>query len=124
MKRNMDLVRSLLFYFEDKSDTAHIEAEDITLEGYDQSLIPYHINIMCEAGLLSCEELNSSTTPGRLVRAIPFRLTWKGHEFLDDAKNESVWNQAKHILGKHALSVSLATFQSLLKKILVERLGL
>ncbi len=123
MKRDMDLIRTLLFYFENKSDSAHVEAEDIILEGFDQNSIQYHIVIMCEAELLSCEKIQS-TSSDRLVKAIPFRLTWEGHEYLDAARNDSVWNQAKEILGNQALSFSFAMSKSLLKKILMDKLGL
>ena len=119
----MDLIRTLLFYFENKSDSAHVEAEDIILEGFDQNSIQYHIVIMCEAELLSCEKIQS-TSSDRLVKAIPFRLTWEGHEFLDAARDDSVWDQAKDILGNKAISVSLGILQGLLMKLAAQKLGL
>lgn len=124
MKRDMDLVRTLLFYFEDKSDSAHVKAEDIIIEGFDQSTIQYHIDMMCEADLLSCEKMQSTTTSDRLVKALPFRLTWEGHEFLDAARNEGLWNQAKDVLRKNALSVSFGILKILLQNGLMEKLGL
>jgi hypothetical protein len=35
------------------------------------------------------------------------RLTWEGHEFLDKAKNEKVWNKAKSIIKEKGISLSL-----------------
>ena len=73
----MDLVRELLLYFEAKSDFRPVTTEAIAIAGYDSRAILYHVDIMYEAGFLSCEPVRSSTSD-RLVKAIPFRLTWGG----------------------------------------------
>jgi len=114
MKRDMDLVRDLLLYFEAKADPSIIRPGDVELPGYDQHLVHYHIILICEAGLLTCERMESSTTPSRLIEALPFGLSWKGHEFLDAARNEGLWNQAKQLLKRQGITVGFGLLQALL----------
>jgi hypothetical protein len=47
--------------------------------------------LLAEAGLIEAQDL--TTLSGSLW--LPKRLTWAGHEFLDAAKNETVWRSAK-----------------------------
>ncbi|HNQ62193.1 MAG TPA: DUF2513 domain-containing protein [Bacteroidia bacterium] len=110
----MDLVRDLLLYFEAKADPSIIRPGDVELPGYDQHLVHYHIILICEAGLLTCERMESSTTPSRLIEALPFGLSWKGHEFLDAARNEGLWNQAKQLLKRQGITVGFGLLQALL----------
>lgn len=82
MKRDLELVRKILTHFENKENWAH--EKDLKIEGYDDKLVSYHIDIMYEAGLLNGEP--SKTKEGRIIDVIPFRLTWDGHEFLDNTR--------------------------------------
>ena len=82
MKRDLQLVRKILIYFENK-DTFTYE-ENIKIDGYEDKLVTYHIDIMYEAGLLNGEP--TKTSEGRIYDVLPFRLTWDGHEFLDSTR--------------------------------------
>lgn len=93
MKRDLDLVRKLLIYFEEKAGPEHIDQPPI--EGYDSSSVQYHLRLMHDAGLLNCETECSSTTADRVIRVLPFDLTWEGHEFLSKIGSESVWQRIK-----------------------------
>lgn len=124
MKRDMDLIRKLLFHFEEKPDFRMVKSEDVAIEGYDGKLVAYHIHLMCEAGLLSCERVVSKTTPDRLIDAHPFRLTWQGHEFLDAARSDTIWAKARKALGEKGVSVAIATLQTLLASLAKRELGL
>lgn len=82
MKRDIELVRKILIHFENKTDWAH--EEKIHIDGYEDKLVSYHIDIMFEGGLLNGEP--SATKTGRIYDVLPFRLTWEGHEFLDSIR--------------------------------------
>jgi hypothetical protein len=88
MKRDLQLVRKILIHFEEK-DTWTYE-DNVKIEGYDDKLVSYHIDIMYEAGLLNGEP--TRTKEGRIYDVLPFRLTWEGHEFLDNTKGGR-WNK-------------------------------
>ncbi len=77
MKRDMDLVRDLLLYFEAKSETLGIHSSDVRIDSYTDTQIGLHLNIMAEAGLLICEPFRSSTNPDRFIRTFVFDLSWK-----------------------------------------------
>ena len=123
MKRDPDLIRKLLVFFEDKSDCNRVEVGTIHIEGFDTILIQYHLDLMYEAGFLSGEPMRSSTSD-RLIGVLPFRLTWKGHEFLDAARSNTIWNQAKEILGNKSLTLSFEALYQLLTKLASEALQL
>lgn len=91
MERNLELVKQILEHFENKSDWTHETEPEIS--EYDQDLIQYHLQIMFEAGLVNCEPVKSDG--GRIYKVIPFRLTWDGHEFLDNIKDNARWNVIK-----------------------------
>lgn len=90
MKRDLELVRKLLLFFDDKPGPAHVEIPPIT--GYDDSTIKYHLVLLYEAGFLQCEPVKS-TTSDRVIYVLPFELTWDGHEFLDKIRNQHIWDE-------------------------------
>lgn len=122
MKRDLDLVRKILMYYEEKD----VDGMDrtIELEGYDESLINYHLLLMDEAGLLRCERSVSSSTPSRVIRVYPFSLTWSGHEFLSSAKNDGLWSKAKSLSLDKAGVLSFDVMKDLLISLAKDKLGI
>jgi hypothetical protein len=89
MKRDMDLMRSLLLEIEKVPfDGGFL---DISVPGHSDQEISYHILIMHEAGLIDAVDLSSFD--GVCWKAK--RLTNDGHEFLDAAKDDTRWTKAK-----------------------------
>lgn len=98
MKRDFDLVRKLLVYFEEKPGPESVEIPPI--EGYDDLTIKYHLVLLYDAGLLRCEPETSSSSD-RVIYVLPFELTWNGHEFLAKIRDDGLWQKTKDtILGK------------------------
>jgi hypothetical protein len=95
MKRDMDLVRELLLYFEAKCEAPGIHAAEVRIDGYTEDQIVLHLNIMAEAGLLICEPFRSSTNPERFIRTFVFDLSWEGHEYLDTIRDPKIWKKTK-----------------------------
>lgn len=122
MKRDLDLVRKILMYYEEKD----VDGMDrtIELEGYAESLINYHLLLMDEAGLLRCERSVSSSTPSRVIRVHPFSLTWSGHEFLSSAKNDGLWSKAKSLSLDKAGVLSFDVIKDLLISLAKDKLGI
>jgi hypothetical protein len=112
MKRDMNLVRAILLDIETMNqDSAN---EELMIDGYDNDQIVYHMSLLVEAGLVKGRV--HETSQGPYVRCE--RLTWQGHEFLDAARDQSVWNEARNILhktGGGAFSVWLTVLQELVK---------
>jgi hypothetical protein len=95
MRRDFDLVRKLLVYFEEKPGPEHVEIPPI--EGYDELTIKYHLVLLYDAGLLRCEPVTSSSSD-RVIYVLPFDLTWDGHEFLAKIRDNGLWQKTKDII--------------------------
>ena len=112
MKRDLDLVRKLLIYLEEKPNDQMIK--DLELDGYDESTIKYQFILMDEVGLIRCERSVSSTTPDRVIQDYPFSLTWQGHEFLEAARNDTFWEKAKSLLATESGAIPVEVLKALL----------
>jgi Hypothetical protein (DUF2513) len=88
----MDLVRNLLLYLEEKPDDR--VAESVDVGGHDALTVGYHLILLYEAGLIEGEPSVSSTSK-RVIRVLPMRLTWEGHDFLAAARNDTIWQKTK-----------------------------
>jgi hypothetical protein len=51
-------------------------------------------------------------------------LTWAGHEFADNARSDTLWNQAKTIVKEKAGSVSIAIFTQFLQVLARKAIGI
>jgi DNA-binding transcriptional ArsR family regulator len=110
MKRDMELVRQVLLQTE-KSVSVRGEI-DLNIEGYSPEEIYYHVKILSDAGLLEANDL--TTYDGFEWR--PKNLTWKGHEFLDAARNETVWKKTTEIVKDKGGSIPFEVLKDLLIK--------
>jgi len=95
MKRDFDLIRKLLIFFEEKPGPEHVEIPPI--KGYDDLTIKYHLVLLYDAGFLRCEPVKSSTSD-RVIYVLPFDLTWQGQEFLQKIRNETTWQKIKDVI--------------------------
>lgn len=111
MKRDMDLVRQILL-----DSTAQEDGyanDNPMLEGYTEDQIGHHIYLMHEAGLV--EAADTSAMDSSSPTAILISVTWKGHDFIEAARSNTVWSQAKD----KAKSVGGSLTFDLMKELLV-----
>ena len=94
MRRDPELIRNLLLAFEKKEDFKIKEADSFEIGEHDTKTIEYHFMLMAQAGLIDYEAFRSKSNPERLIKVMPFNLTWKGHEYLDAVRDKSVWQKA------------------------------
>lgn len=120
MKRDMELVRTILLTIEESPEDSWDSDEDFQIDGYDHEIVMRHVGMLREADLV--EALDAGTMSG--VAFIPRRLTWNGHEFLDAARNEQVWNQTKVAIRQHGGSVPFEVLKVLLIETGKRMLGL
>jgi len=118
MKRDMDLIRAILLAVE--SDP-HGIAPKIEIPDYTEEQIGYHAFLLGEAGLAEVRDVTSYS--GKSPEAQVTRLTWAGHEFLDSARDNHIWNQAKDIIGKVG-SASMQIWIAVLTQLAQKKLGL
>ena len=101
MKRNLDLVRDILLFIEDKSETADFFSVEI--DGYSDRVINYHVYLLVRQDFIV-----STEPPIRHAQVTICGLTWKGHEYLDTVRSDNVWNKTKELtkpLGSASIEV-------------------
>lgn len=120
MKRDMELVRAILLYIE-HSDSG-VVSEVSKLEGYDDNIVAYHVNMLVEAALLAGIEYSGHG------RSFPnwaeVRLTWAGHEFLDAARHDSVWKKFLKQVAEKGGSIPFSVATTLLNAYVRDLFGL
>lgn len=90
MKRDWDLIRALLLEIEERCGPEPVGAEQLQA-GSDRPQVAYHVGLPIEAGLVAGEDTTSHAGEDYMVQ----RLTWRGHEFLEAARDDTRWKRAK-----------------------------
>jgi hypothetical protein len=112
MKRDMDLARKILLKIEESDDP---ESMDLSIEGYTAKQINYNLELLHEAGLIKAKSVGGTGSSEDTIDWMIFGLTWNGHEFVEAAKDNTRWEQAKKtVIGK----VGSYVFDSLLQSLL------
>ncbi|MDQ0228596.1 DUF2513 domain-containing protein [Metabacillus niabensis] len=106
MKRDMDLIRKILLVTEEKDSI--YSPMPLEIEGYTALEILYHFNLLKEVGFIT----------GQIMDAQPhvYTLKWEGHNFLDNARNETIWKKTKEFIKEKGDSASFQVVVELLKK--------
>lgn len=89
---------------------------------HDINLIAYTAQKLFEGGLV--ERKTQIDPQGTITYIGTGNMTFKGHELLDNIRNDSVWNKAKQKIGSKFNSVSLSIIGSVAAKIIEVSLGL
>lgn len=84
MKREMDLIRDVLFLYE--------EGTSIDEGKYSNAQIHEHILLLKDAGFIITE---SFYPPGAGALHYRDRLSWNGHEFISYIRENEIWNKIK-----------------------------
>ena len=107
MKRDMELVRKLLFLAEEDGK------DDELCEEYGQDVVAGHVAILLDAKLI--DGVVEYDQVGRPFASEILRLTWAGHEFLDNARNDTVWNKVTSTIKNAATTASFEVLVEMLK---------
>lgn len=110
MKRDLDLIRKILLEIE--SWPAGIHNQGVVIEGYSHEDITHNAMLLHDAGYI--EAIVSRTTTGNSI--YPRKLTWEGYEFLDEARDKTVWKKAKKAT-EQVGTTSLAIFRTILTRV-------
>lgn len=117
MKRDVDLVRDLLLYIEDKFDPSegplqfdrkHLP-ENLT-DTHNPAEVLRHVELLWEAGLIDVyipegHDDIQRTEEGIAVSISVGGLTHDGHDFVGNIREESTWKQTKEKAESIALDV-------------------
>jgi hypothetical protein len=91
MKRDMDLIREILRTVEACEDTYGINSPII--EGHSENQIAYHLRLLVDGGLIEAKDVAGGFQ--QEDEYIGINLTWNGQDFLNAARDDSLWKKAK-----------------------------
>ncbi len=116
----MDYIRELLLQIEedprfDGNSWFTFTETDEFGSGHSTEELGYHLAMLVEAGFVR----------GQLGFGMPAisKLTWEGHEFLDDIRDVGIWSKTKERMSG-LTSVSLAVIGEIAKAEIKKKLGL
>ena len=111
MKRDMELIRKILFKIEEEVD--NLVVFDLEIEEYSMDQVAYHCDLLYNGGFLkdykgiySCDGLDDFGVSG---------LTWVGHELLDDIRSDTVWNKTKETIKTKGLPMAVDVIKDIAK---------
>jgi len=101
MERNLNLFKDLLEYIEKNTKPGSgnsITSSQIEIPGYTPEQIVHHILLCQDVNFI--ESLDSSTKGDSIPFIFIDRLTWGGHEFLDNIRNDTVMKKLKKTIAE------------------------
>jgi hypothetical protein len=113
MKRDVDLMRGMLFEIERQGSDC---TTDTLRNGAPQETderTRYHVRLLVDAGLVKEIDRTSASFPC-------VRLTNAGHEFLDLCRSAARWREAKWVVQEQTGGLSLSVLRAVLTKWAVE----
>ena len=117
MKRDMDLIRRIVFKLEEASLDEAVKWEELTDAEHPLHEVVHHGILMKQAGLLDDSKW---VNVGPRAQS----LTWLGHEFADAARNESIWQKAKNKFQETGIALTMTALMAYLQQLAKEKLGL
>ena len=115
MKRDMNLIRLLLLETEGEDPKPDLSA-------YTEDQRVYHSALLIEAGLVHGEVIENGS--GHPTGTVVLRPSWAGHEFLDAARNDTIWHKASDRIKKTGVDVTISLMKEILNQLLKQSLGL
>jgi Hypothetical protein (DUF2513) len=117
MKRDLDLVRLILLHLEggEGASPSGSVVSAFVEKGHDIATLHYHLQLLHDAGLIEASEV----MPGQWW---PERITWSGHEFLDAARNEDLWQETRRRVETSLGSAPFLLFHEMLIRLSRARL--
>ncbi|WMT57090.1 DUF2513 domain-containing protein [Truepera radiovictrix] len=94
---------------------------DIHLEGRTERDISYHVMQLAKAGLVEAE---GTTETGSDVDWKANDLTWQGHDFLEAAEDDTIWQKAKKHVQEKGEALTFDVLKAVLTHLTRQAVGL
>lgn len=116
MKLNHDCVRDVLLCIEENLSYGYrINFSAVKLKDYSQEDLLYTADKLLEAGFLNGSRENYVDLP--IPEICITSITWNGHQFLDNIRDDGVWKNTKSVLSKFS-SASLSLIGNIASQII------
>jgi len=105
-----------MLYIEDNLEYGYrLYVNELKLGNYEQQTIVYSADKLYEAGYI--EALKKKTIDSDLPQIEVKAITWEGHQFLDNIRDNKVWENTKNILSKFS-SVSIGIISNVASQVI------
>lgn len=118
MRLNNDCIRDIMLYIENNlnnhNDSVSFKDMSETLKKYNEETLTYHVSLLKDAGLIE-----GYSRAGALGIIFINDLTWQGHQYLDNIRDDGVWKAVKekaNILGSVSLQILIPLAESIIKQ--------
>ncbi len=95
----------------------NVSVTSLNISGYEMDSIAYRCSILNEAGLISYYK--GDYADDELNAFIVSRLTWQGHELLDNIREETIWKRTKEIIKAKGLPMILDVVKDVASSVIV-----
>lgn len=120
MKLNQECVRDILLYFEENlSYSNSISTSNLSLKDYTCDEITYTIDKLHQYGYIDAHPIIAD---GMMPIFKVYSLTYEGHQFLDNIRDNKVWLKTKSTVSKFA-SVSISVLADVASSIIKSSIG-
>lgn len=125
MKLNHDLIRYVLLSIEESKEITGPSEKTLLTSikkygNFDWNDIAYTIDKLNEANFITGKVIWANNHPSLIM---PGNLTLEGHKFLDNIRDNKVWQNTKDIISKFE-NVSLSIISSVAANLISSKLGL
>ena len=104
MKRDMELVRKIMFKIEYDYTGTLLRAPKI--DGYDMVTVAEHCRLLHEYGFIDeYKPIGADGAP--VITFLVGNLTWEGYDFLEKIREETVWGKTKNVITEKGLPMIL-----------------
>ena len=127
MKRDDDLVRTVLLLIEERGLGPNSEIQNFDVAGQDARKLNYHVWLLFDGGYIHTIRTRGFDAAGEAYDLfVPCCLTFRGQEFLNSVRDSEVWRQTREAAqrsGAASLDLLGKLAVSFLKKQIKERTG-
>ena len=114
MKRDMELIRKILFKIEEEYVSTALV--NLRIDSYEKEQIAHHCKLIYEANLI--DDYSEKYASNDLYLYSVGALTWEGHDFLDQIRQDTIWNKIKNVITRKGLPVSIDIIKSIATSII------
>ena len=107
MKRDMELLRKILFTIEKQYKPGDGLMFGLSIDGYDLKTIAEHCDLLCQQGLIT--DYKPVWGDDTVLAFQVGNLSYVGFDYLELFRNDDVWNKTKEEVDKKKLPKTIET---------------
>ena len=123
MKRDMDLIRRLMLDIEKEPPGMHTPGTTLWREGDDPAVVAEHLALLIDHQYLK-GHVARSLSGLELGHVVVLSIPWRGHEFLDAVRNDTVWKKTKEKLASVGGTATVEILTQVASGFMKQMLGL